>query len=186
MESAALCLGLMALLGLILTLVVYPPYFLLGAAARFHIFVFPNDAIDYRLAWQALVDHGRPWPLLWTDLFNYRHGFPISLFDAPPLPPTMFRPFISWLPADFHYLGLCHAVAVTLRHLRGGELSCSTRAGRFRFLAMEHDRRRTRFPARDVQRARSGHRAGRLAWMGLRSARGRWTRLFAPVSHFSR
>ena len=85
--------------------------------------------------------------------------------------------------------GLVLAVRRTLpspRHLRGGELFCSTRLGRFRILAMGHDRRRTRFPARDVQRARSRHRAGCLARMGLRPAPGRWTDLSAPVSYFSR
>ena len=118
-ESKALSLGLAGLLGLIVAVVVYPPSFLLGDAARFHNFVFPNDAIDYRLAWQALVDHGRPWPSLWTDLFNYPHGFPISLLDALPLAATVFRPFVSWLPADFHYFGLWHAVAVTFQAIAG-------------------------------------------------------------------
>ncbi len=118
-ESRALCLGLAALLGLVLAAVVYPPSFLLGDAARFHNFVFPNDAIDYRLAWQALVERGRPWPSLWTDLFNYPHGFPISLLDALPIAATVFRPFVSWLPADFHYFGLWHAVALVLQAIAG-------------------------------------------------------------------
>ncbi|MDE0452244.1 MAG: DUF6311 domain-containing protein [Gammaproteobacteria bacterium] len=118
-----LSLGLAAALGLVLALVVYPPHFLLGDAARFHNFVFPNDAIDYRLAWQALVDRGRPWPSLWTDLFNYPHGFPISLLDALPLAATVFRPFVSWLPADFHYIGLWHAIAVTFQAVAGAILA---------------------------------------------------------------
>ena len=122
-ESKVLSLGLAAVLGLVLALVVYPPYFLLGEAARFHNFVFPNDAIDYRLAWQALVDRGRPWPSLWTDLFNYPHGFPISLLDALPLAATVFRPLVSWLPADFHYFGLWHAVAVTFQAVAGAILA---------------------------------------------------------------
>ncbi len=102
-----------------MAVVVYPPSFLLGDAARFHNFVFPNDAIDYRLAWQALVDHGRPWPSLWTDLFNYPHGFPISLLDALPLAATIFRPLVSWLPDGFHYFGLWHAVAIMLQAVAG-------------------------------------------------------------------
>ena len=118
-ESKALSVGLAALLGLILTAVVYPPSFLLGDAARFHSFILPNDAIDYRLAWQALVDRGRPWPSVWTDLFNYPRGFPISLMDGLPLAATLFRPFLSWLPADFHYFGLWHGVAVTLQAIAG-------------------------------------------------------------------
>lgn len=118
-ESGALSLGLAALLGLVLAVVVYPPSFLLGDAARFHNFVFPNDAIDYRLSWQALVERGRPWPSLWTDLFNYPHGFPISLNDALPLAATLFRPFVSWLPADFHYFGLWHAVVVVFQAIAG-------------------------------------------------------------------
>ncbi|MCY3819472.1 MAG: DUF6311 domain-containing protein [Gammaproteobacteria bacterium] len=118
-ESRVLCLGLAALLGLALAAVVWPPSFLLGDAARFHSFVFPNDAIDYRLAWQALVDRGRPWPSLWTDMFNYPRGFPISLMDGLPLAATLFRPFVAWLPADFHYFGLWHAVAVVLQAVAG-------------------------------------------------------------------
>ena len=117
--STALSLGLSALLGLALALVIYPPSFLLGDAARFHNFVFPNDALDYRLAWQALVEGGSPWPSLWTDLFNYPHGVPISLMDGLPLAATVFRPFVSWLPAGFHYFGLWHAVAVTLQAVAG-------------------------------------------------------------------
>ena len=119
LESTALSLGLSALLGLILALFIYPPAFLMGDAARFYNFIFPNDALDYRLAWQALVDRGRPWPSLWTDLFNYPHGFPISLMDGLPLAATIFRPFISWLPDGFHYFGLWHAVAVTLQAIAG-------------------------------------------------------------------
>ena len=118
-ESTALSLGLSALLGLFLALVVYPPSFLVGDAARFHNFVFPNDALDYRLAWQALVQRGEPWPSLWTDLFNYPQGFPISLMDGLPLAATAFRPFVSWLPADFHYFGLWHAIVVTLQAVAG-------------------------------------------------------------------
>ena len=123
LESTALSLGLSALLGLILALFIYPPAFLMGDAARFHNFVFPNDALDYRLAWQALVDRGRPWPSLWTDLFNYPDGFPISLLDALPLAATLFRPFVSWLPSDFHYFGLWHAVAVTFQAVAGSVLA---------------------------------------------------------------
>ncbi|MDE0225702.1 MAG: DUF6311 domain-containing protein [Gammaproteobacteria bacterium] len=118
-ESTALSLGLAALLGLVMSLVVYPALFLFGEAARFHNFVFPNDALDYRLAWQALVEHGNPWPSLWTDLFNYPDGVPISLMDGLPLAATVFRPFVSWLPADFHYFGLWHVVAVTLQAVAG-------------------------------------------------------------------
>ena len=102
-----------------MALVVYPPSFLVGDAARFYNFVFPNDALDYRLAWQALVERGRPWPSLWTDLFNHPDGLPISLMDGLPLAATVFRPFVSWLPADFHYFGLWHAVAITLQAVAG-------------------------------------------------------------------
>ena len=118
-ESPALALGLSALLGLALALFIYPPSFLIGDAARFHNFLFPNDALDYRLAWQALVERGNPWPSLWTDLFNHPHGLPISLMDALPLAATVFRPFVSWLPPGFHYFGLWHAVAVTLQAVAG-------------------------------------------------------------------
>ena len=121
-ESGTLCVGLAAALAIILVIIVYPTHFFLGDAARFHNFVFPNDAIDYRLAWQALVERGRSWPSLWTDLFNYPRGFPVSLLDALPLAATVFRPLVPWLPPDFHYFGLWHAVATVLQAVAGAIL----------------------------------------------------------------
>ncbi len=121
-ESGTLCVGLAAALAIILVIIVYPPHFFLGDAARFHNFVFPNDAINYRLAWLALVERGRPWPSLWTDLFNYPQGFPVSLLDALPLAATVFRPLVPWLPPDFHYFGLWHAVAAVLQAVAGAVL----------------------------------------------------------------
>ena len=118
-QSPALCIGLAALMGLILALVVYPPSFLAGDAARYHGFLFPNDPLIHRVAWQALVQRGQPWPSLWTDMFNYPVGVPITLMDGLPLAATVFRPFMPWLPGDFHYFGLWHAVAVVLQAVAG-------------------------------------------------------------------
>ena len=119
-ESMALTLGLAALLGLGVALFVYPPSFLAGETARFHSFTRPNiDPVTYRLAWGALAGHGRPWPSLWTDLFNHPEGFQISLLDGVPLAATIFRPLLPWLPEGFHYFGLWHAVAVTLQGVAG-------------------------------------------------------------------
>ena len=62
-ESATLGLALAGALGLGLALFIYPPSFLAGEAARFHSFErHANDAVEYWLAWRALVEHGRPWP----------------------------------------------------------------------------------------------------------------------------
>ena len=118
-ESTALSLGLAALMGVVVAVVVYPPSFLMGEAARFHNFDPPNDAINHRMAWQALVDRGHPWPSLWTELFNYPLGAPISLMDGLPLAATVSRPFVSWLPPDFHYFGLWHMVTVILQSVAG-------------------------------------------------------------------
>ncbi len=107
------------MLGLVLSVAVYPPSFLLGEADRFYNFDPPNDAPTYRLAWEALAERGRPWPSLWTDLFNYPAGVPITLMDGLPLAATIFRPFASWLPEGFHYFGLWHAVAITLQGIAG-------------------------------------------------------------------
>ena len=119
LESTVLSLGLAALLGLVLAFVVYPPSFLAGDGARFHSIMVPSDAANYRMAWDALVQRGRPWPSLWTDLFNYPEGIPITLIDGLPLAATVFRPFLRWLPDGFHYFGLWHAVVVTLQGLAG-------------------------------------------------------------------
>ena len=121
-ESTALSLGLAALMGVVVAAVVYPPSFLMGEAARFYNFASANDAINHRMAWQALVDWGYPWPSLWTELFNYPLGATISLMDGLPLAATVFRPFVAWLPSDFHYFGLWHAVAVILQSVAGAAL----------------------------------------------------------------
>ena len=39
--------------------------------------------------------------------------------DGLPLAATLFRPFVSWLPADFHYFGLWHVIVVTLQAVAG-------------------------------------------------------------------
>ena len=118
-ESTAVSLGLAALMGVVVAVVVYPPSFLMGEAARFHSFDPPNDAVVHRMAWQALVYRGYPWPSLWTKLFNYPLGAPISLMDGLPLAATVFRPFVSWLPPGFHYFGFWHAVAIILQSVAG-------------------------------------------------------------------
>ncbi len=98
----------------------------MGNAARFHNFVFPNDALDYRLAWQALVDRGRPWPSLWTDLFNYPDGFPISLMDGLPLAATVFleAPARIGVASHLHPVGL-----VEQRHLHAPDSTSESTAG---------------------------------------------------------
>ena len=123
-ESAAIGMALAALLGLGLALFIYPPSFLAGEAARFHSFErHANDAVEYWLAWRALVEHGRPWPSLWTSIFNHPEGFPITLLDALPLAATLFRPLLPWLPEGFHYFGLWTVFAVALQGAAGAVLA---------------------------------------------------------------
>lgn len=107
-------------MGLGLALFIYPPAFLAGEAARFKAFdLYASDAVEYWLAWRALVEHGRPWPSLWTDFFNHPEGFPITLLDGLPLAATLVRPLLPWLPEGFHYFGLWTALAVVLQGVAG-------------------------------------------------------------------
>ena len=122
-ESAALCLALAALAGLALALFIYPPSFIAGHAARFKSFeLFPNDAVEYWLAWRALTEHGHPWPSIWSDFFHHPEGFPISILDGLPLAATLFRPLLRWLPEGFHYFGLWTVLAVALQGLAAAAL----------------------------------------------------------------
>lgn len=133
LESKGLALGIAALLGLGLALFVYPPAFLAGEAARFQSFdLYANDAVEYWLAWRALVEHGRPWPSLWSDFFNHPEGFPITLLDGLPLAATLVRPLLPWLPEGFHYFGLWTALVVALQGVAGVALA---RAAGLRHLA---------------------------------------------------
>ena len=132
-DSRALCLALAALIGLGLALFVYPPAFIAGEAARFQSFdLHANDAVEYWLAWRALVEHGRPWPSLWTDVFNHPEGFPVTILDGLPLAATLARPLLPWLPEGFHYFGLWTAFAVVLQGVAGVVLA---RAAGLRHLA---------------------------------------------------
>lgn len=120
LESKAWCLALAALMGLGLALFVYPPSFIAGEAARFQAFdLHANDAVEYWLAWRALVEHGRPWPSLWSDVFNHPEGFPVTILDGLPLAATLVRPLLPWLPEGFHYFGLWTAFAVVLQGVAG-------------------------------------------------------------------
>lgn len=112
-----------ALLGLGVALVVYPASFILGDAARFHSFTLtPNDAVEYTLAWRALAEHGKPWPSLESDIFNYPVGFSIALMDGLPLAATVARPLLPWLPEGFHYFGVWTVFVVALQGVAGAAL----------------------------------------------------------------
>lgn len=115
-DSPTVAVGAALLLGLAVVLVVYPPEFIAGAAARFQsLSLAPNDAIQYWLAWRALVEYGEPWPSLWTSIFNHPEGFPFAVLDGLPLAATIFRPLLPWLPDGFHYFGLWTALVVALQ-----------------------------------------------------------------------
>lgn len=111
-----MALGAALILGLVVVLVVYPPEFIAGVAARFQSLSHkPNDAIQYWLTWRALVEYGEPWPSLWTTIFNHPEGFPLTILDGLPLAATIFRPLLPWLPDGFHYFGLWTALVVVLQ-----------------------------------------------------------------------
>ena len=119
-QGRALPCLLAALLGLGLALLVYPPAFLRGDAARFHSLALAgNDAVEYTLAWRALADYGEPWPSLKTTLFNHPEGASIALLDGLPLVATAFRPLLAFLPEGFHYFGWWTMLAVVLQGVGG-------------------------------------------------------------------
>lgn len=119
----ALALSLAGVLGLGVALVVYPPAFIFGEAARFHSLTHaPNDAVEYVMAWRALAEQGAAWPSLATTLFNHPEGFSIALMDGLPLAATVARSFAGLLPAGFHYFGWWTVLAVVLQGVAGGAL----------------------------------------------------------------
>ena len=118
-SSALPCL-LAALLGLGLALLVYPPAFIGGDAARFHSLALAgNDAVEYTMAWRVLAEHGEPWPSLKSTLFNHPEGASIALLDGLPLAATVFRPLLALLPEGFHYFGWWTLLAVVLQGVGG-------------------------------------------------------------------
>ena len=119
-QGAALPCSLAALLGLGLALLVYPPAFVRGDAARFHsLSQTGKDAVEYTLAWRALARYGEPWPALKTTLFNHPEGASIALLDGLPLAATVFRPLLGFLPEGFHYFGWWTVLAVVLQGVGG-------------------------------------------------------------------
>lgn len=119
-ESPVPAFGAAVLLGIAVVLAVYPPSFIAGDAARFLSLSFaPNDAVEHVQAWRALVEHGEPWPSLWSAIFNHSEGFSIAILDGLPLAATVFRPLLPWLPEGFHYFGWWTAFAVLMQGVAG-------------------------------------------------------------------
>lgn len=119
-QGKALSLFLAALLGLGVALLVYPPAFIAGDAARFHsLTLHANDAVEYIMAWRGLAEYGEPWPSLKSAIFNHPQGASIALQDGLPLAATVFRPLLRHLPEEFHYFGWWTALAVVLQGVGG-------------------------------------------------------------------
>lgn len=93
--------------------VIYPPSFLNGRGAFFE----SGDAAQHVTGWLLYAQDAWHFPLLHTTLLNHPHGTSIAFTDSIPLAALLFKPFAAWLPAQFHYIGLWHAVAYLLQAL---------------------------------------------------------------------
>ncbi|MEC4718706.1 DUF6311 domain-containing protein [Noviherbaspirillum sp. CPCC 100848] len=93
--------------------VLYPSSFLDGRGAFFE----SGDAAQHVTGWLFYVRDAWHFPLLHTFLLNHPHGTSIAFTDSIPLAALLVKPFASWLPEQFHYIGWWHAVAYLMQAL---------------------------------------------------------------------
>jgi len=103
---AAYAYALAAILGIALFLELYPVSFLLGHGAFFET----SDPAQHVTGWRYYAQDTWHFPLLHTTRLNYPVGVNIAFTDSIPLAALLFKPFVAWLPADFHYFGLWHGL----------------------------------------------------------------------------
>jgi hypothetical protein len=102
-----------AMLGLAMFLELYPISFLLGHGAFFET----SDPAQHVTGWRYYTQDGWHFPLLHTARLNHPAGVNIAFTDSIPLAALLFKPFVAWLPAGFHYFGLWHAFAYVTQAL---------------------------------------------------------------------
>ena len=84
----------------------YPVAFLAGHGRIFE----EGDGAQHVSGWLFYARDTWHFPLLRTERLNHPAGTSIVFTDSIPLAALLFKPFVSWLPPQFHYLGLWHVV----------------------------------------------------------------------------
>lgn len=85
----------------------YPLHFLLGKAAFFE----SEDIAQHVSGWLAYAADAWRWPIFFTNRINHPDGISIAFTDSIPLIAVLFKPFVRFLPENFHYFGLWQGFA---------------------------------------------------------------------------
>jgi hypothetical protein len=91
----------------------YPWNFFAGNVAHFDL----GDASQSISGWLFYATDEWRFPLFYTPRFNHPEGTSIVFTDSIPLAAILFKPFVRWLPENFHYFGYWHALAYLLQAL---------------------------------------------------------------------
>jgi hypothetical protein len=91
----------------------FPAAFLAGHGEMFDI----GDAAQHVSGWWFYARDSWHLPVLHTRRLAYPDGVSIAFTDSIPLAALLFKPFATWLPAHFHYIGWWHAVAFVAQAL---------------------------------------------------------------------
>ncbi len=106
--SAIAAYSLATVLALAFILQLYPLSFLAGSG----LFFEQKDAPQHVSGWLFYLHDSWHFPLLQTTRLNHPDGVNIAFTDSIPLAALVFKLFAAWLPAQFHYFGLWHALAL--------------------------------------------------------------------------
>lgn len=91
--------------------------FYLSTIYSFNFFIgesgfFQNgDPAQHVSGWYFFKNEDWKFPLLWVNNINYPEGTSIVFLDSIPLAAIFFKLFSSFLPEEFHYFGIWHAIA---------------------------------------------------------------------------
>jgi hypothetical protein len=85
----------------------YPMHFLLGNAGFFE----GEDIAQHVSGWLAYADDDWHWPIFFTSRISYPDGISIAFTDSIPLVAVLVKPFVDFLPENFHYFGLWQGFA---------------------------------------------------------------------------
>lgn len=96
-----------ALVAAMILLYLFPLYFWAGQGGFFE----KIDASQHIAGWQFYAQDEWHFPLLKTTRINSPDGVNIAFMDSIPLAALLFKPFVNWLPAQFHYIALWHILA---------------------------------------------------------------------------
>lgn len=106
-RSPIFAYGLAVLLAIFFIWHVYPLTFLAGNGEFFE----QGDAAQHVAGWLFYARDTWHFPLLHTERLNHPEGVNIAFTDSIPLAALLFKAIAPWLPSQFHYIGLWHAVA---------------------------------------------------------------------------